>query len=243
MRAQRSESSPRLASAWATAQMNPRLPRSKKIFWLSGITTLLTILALSTGGYRYQAELLPMARGEEPIPTDTDALQELLVDLQREKKRLDRQLRRTAPYSTYIVIDRTHNRLQLRHGDETVHEAVCSAGSGMVLRDEARDREWVFDTPQGRFQVLRKIEDPVWKKPDWAFIEEGRPLPSDPGERIEYGVLGEYALYFGDGYMLHGTLYERLLGRSVTHGCIRLGREDLRAVYHSSSVGTPIFIY
>lgn len=198
---------------------------------------------MSTGGYRYEAGSLPMARGEVSIPTERAALQRFLNELRREQVRLDWQLRRRAPRSTYIVVDRTHNRLRLQRGAETVREAVCSAGSGMVLRDEERDREWIFDTPQGRFEVLRKIEDPVWKKPDWAFIEEGRPLPSDPGERIEYGVLGEYALYFGDGYMLHGTLYERLLGRSVTHGCIRLGQEDLRAVYHRASVGTPIFIY
>ena len=204
---------------------------------------LLLVVAVSTSGYRYQAEALPMARGEEPMPTEPAALRALVADLNRERARLERQLKRAAPRGTYIVIDRTHNRLQLRHRGKTLREAVCSAGSGMILRDEARDREWTFDTPQGRFRVLRKIENPVWKKPDWAFVEEGRPIPSDPGERIEYGVLGEYALYFGDGYMLHGTLYERLLGRSVTHGCIRLGRDDLRAVYRSSPVGTPIFIY
>jgi L,D-transpeptidase YbiS len=56
-------------------------------------------------------------------------------------------------------------------------------------------------------------------------------------------VLGEHALYFGNGFMIHGTLYERLLGRSVTHGCIRLGREDLSSIYDASPVGTQIFIY
>lgn len=207
------------------------------------VAALLLAAAASGSGYRYHAEPLPMARGEEPIPTESAALAAFVDDLRRERARLDRRLRRAEPRGTYIVIDRTHNRLQLRRGDELLREAVCSAGSGMVLRDELHDREWTFDTPQGRFRVLRKIEDPVWKKPDWAFVEEGKPPPSDPGERIEYGVLGEYALYIGDGYMLHGTLYERLLGRSVTHGCIRLGRDDLRAIYRSSPVGTPIFIY
>ena len=43
--------------------------------------------------------------------------------------------------------------------------------------------------------------------------------------------------------MIHGTLYERLLGRSVSHGCIRVGRDDLRQVYRAASVGTPIFIF
>jgi L,D-transpeptidase YbiS len=83
----------------------------------------------------------------------------------------------------------------------------------------------------------------VWRKPDWAFVEEGQPIPTKAAERFEYGTLGEYALYFGNGYMIHGTLYERLLGRSVTHGCIRLGRDDLRKVWAMVPVGTPIFVY
>jgi L,D-transpeptidase YbiS len=43
--------------------------------------------------------------------------------------------------------------------------------------------------------------------------------------------------------MIHGTLYERLLGRSVSHGCIRVGREDLRNIYSAAALGTPIFIF
>ncbi len=150
---------------------------------------------------------------------------------------------RTQPRGTYVVIDQTHNRLTLRRDDEVVLEAVCSAGSGMVLKEGATGRTWVFDTPRGKFQVLSKIENPVWRKPDWAFVEEGQPIPTNAAERFEYGTLGEYALYFGNGYMIHGTLYERLLGRSVTHGCIRLGRDDLRKVWAMVPVGTPIFVY
>jgi L,D-transpeptidase YbiS len=120
---------------------------------------------------------------------------------------------------------------------------LCSAGSGARLVDPSRDREWVFATPRGRFEVLRKLRNPAWRRPDWSFIESGEPIPDDPGDRIEYGALGEFALDFGDGYLIHGTLYERLLGRSVSHGCIRLGRDDLREVYASTRIGTPIYIY
>ena len=113
----------------------------------------------------------------------------------------------------------------------------------MVLKEGTGGRVWVFDTPRGRFQVLSKMENPVWKKPDWAFVEEGQAIPRNPGDRLEYGSLGEYALYFGNGYMIHGTLYERLLGRPVSHGCIRLGKDPLREVYRSSPLGTPVYSY
>ena len=149
----------------------------------------------------------------------------------------------TAPRGNYIVVDRANNRLYLRNRDTILLDAACSAGSGATLIDPRGDREWVFDTPSGMFRILGRIRSPAWSKPDWAFVEEGRPVPSEPSERIEYGVLGEYALDLGDGYLIHGTLYERLLGRSVTHGCIRLGRDDLRTVWAKTTVGTTVYIF
>jgi len=190
----------------------------------AAIVLLLTLLLHGTG-YRYREVPLPPGGSAPPA----------------ELARLRAAIARTAPRGTYIVVDQRNNRLYLRDRGGLEREAVCSTGSGMLLRDG--HREWVFNTPQGRFKVRTKLTNPVWKRPDWAFIEEGEPIPSDPGERMEYGVLGEYGLYFGNGYLIHGTLYERLLGRSVTHGCVRLGRDDLRAVYAAAPVGTPIFIY
>ena len=76
------------------------------------------------------------------------------------------------------------------------------------------------------------------------MVKEGVPIPArDAPERFEEGVLGMYALYFGDGYLIHGTLFERFLGQSVTHGCVRLGDEDLEEIYNPSEVGTRIYIY
>jgi len=61
--------------------------------------------------------------------------------------------------------------------------------------------------------------------------------------RFEYGVLGDYALSLGDGYLIHGTLYQRFLGLPVTHGCIRLNDENLELVYRSLQVGSKVYIY
>lgn len=156
---------------------------------------------------------------------------------------LETSLSALVPAQTFVVVDQTHNRLHLWQDRKPVHEAVCSAGSGVVLKDGPTGRKWVFDTPRGRFSILKKVKNPVWTKPDWAFIEEGKRPPRRAADRVEKGVLGEYALHLGDGYMIHGTLYERLLGRSVTHGCIRLGRDDLRRVFEAVEVGTPVFIF
>jgi lipoprotein-anchoring transpeptidase ErfK/SrfK len=56
-------------------------------------------------------------------------------------------------------------------------------------------------------------------------------------------VLGDYALILGKGYMIHGTLYQRLIGSPVTHGCVRLLDDDLEAVYKTLPIGSKVFIY
>ena len=158
---------------------------------------------------------------------------------------LDRRLLRLAPRSPYIVIDTVRNRLYLKRGAQVLRDSICSTGSGKVLEDPAGGRSWTFSTPRGEFHVTNRLENPLWRKPDWAFIEENEPVPTkeDAVERFEEGALGEYALAFGDGYLIHGTLYTRLLGRSVTHGCIRLGPIDLKSIYDQSPLRTTIYVF
>jgi len=170
----------------------------------------------------------------------------LAADLKRlalENAALERKIQALAPRGIYIVVDSGNNILYLKKGEEILRRATVSCGSGSILEEPGGRRRWVFDTPRGEFHVKTKIRDPYWIKPDWAFIEEGEEIPKDPRERVEPNVLGDYALGFGDGYFIHGTLYTRLLGRSVTHGCIRVGDEDLKILFEKASIGTKIYIY
>lgn len=170
-------------------------------------------------------------------------LKRKLVQLRQEVSRLERRLDTYLPHMPYIVINTTKNRFYLydRRGS-LLREGFCSSGSYTKLVSEKRT--WVFKTPKGRMTVLSKVENPVWTKPDWAFIEEGLPVPKagDPS-RYERGSLGDYALRMADGYLLHGTLYKRFLGMPVTHGCVRFGDEDLEVVYKTLPVGAYVYIY
>jgi len=164
--------------------------------------------------------------------------------LQARYKTLSRQLSQFMPHQPYILVDTARNHLYVKRQQEIVIDAIASTGSGIIL-DKPGDRNsrWVFDTPRGEFLVQSKLTNPVWVKPDWAFVEEGLVVPKNPADRVEQGVLGEYVLGFGKGYFIHGTLYTRLLGKNVTHGCIRLNDGDLKSVYQLARVGTPIMIF
>lgn len=234
------------ASGAGTRVHGVGLPQLDRRAWglVGALATLLIAFAWAGTGYRYEpyVDAPPPLSGD--LPARDPSLKPLAARLARRARDLSARLKATAPRGVYIVIDQTQNRLYLRRNDETLLQAVCSAGSGMVLKESGgKQREWVFDSPRGRFEVLSMRRNPVWSKPDWAFVEESQPIPTNRSERLDFGSLGEYALYFGNGYMIHGTLYERLLGRAVSHGCIRVGRDDLRKVWANANLGTQIFIY
>ena len=157
--------------------------------------------------------------------------------------KLEKRLAALAPKGPYVVIDTANNRVYLRDGAQTLREMIASCGSGNVLVDPVGGRTWTFDTPRGQFKIKSKISDPIWIKPDWAFIEEGEPIPKDPRQRADANVMGDYALGIGNGYFIHGTLYRRLLGRNVSHGCVRLGDEDLEFLYKTATLGTKVIIF
>lgn len=226
----------------------PRPSRAQMI--LAGALVAAGVLALALGGFGLDTVAVgplpadsaaPAAGASQATVGPPDAAADSLL---RRVRNGQRALAAAAPRRTYIVIDRANNRLWLRRGDEVRLEAVVSTGSGTILRESGgAQRTWTFDTPPGRFRVLAERPNPVWTKPDWAFLEEGQQPPASIAARRERGSLGEWALDLGDGYMIHGTLYERLLGRAITHGCIRVGRDDLRAVAEAASPGTPVYIF
>lgn len=163
--------------------------------------------------------------------------------LSKEVKQLRKDLKKSVPKSKYVVIDRNSNTAYLRTADSVLYKAVCSTGSGGELTDPKSGRKWVFHTPSGVFAIKNKIVEPWWRKPDWAFIEDNEPIPSNNSDRLDPNVMGDYAMGFGDGYFIHGTLYERLLGMSVSHGCVRLGSDDLKYIYDRVPIGTGVYVY
>jgi L,D-transpeptidase ErfK/SrfK len=215
----------------------------KRIHIFAAVFGLIAIgLLVSIPGHSHKHD-----RPEYPSIADID---KQLKDLPTERKqaladfkKAQKALAKLQPSRPYIVIDTHANLIFLRSGDKILFKAQCSTGSGGELIDSATGNRWVFNTPRGVFKVKNKLTDPWWRKPDWAFIEENEAPPKNEKERYDPEMLGDYAMGFGDGYFIHGTIYERLIGVSVTHGCVRVGSDDLKKLFKRVDIGTPVYIF
>jgi L,D-transpeptidase YbiS len=229
------------AAAPSAGSQGEALWRALKIagiaFWALAIVGAGAAMALARFGGAYRARPLAL----ETVLPQADALP---ADAGERAVRLEKRLAAAvAAREVYITVDSYRNRLRIFKGQELLREAVCSTGSGVKLRDPRNGKEWIFDTPQGELKILRKVKNPVWVKPDWAFVEEGYEPPKGLRDRIDDFSLGDYGLYMRDGYIIHGTIFQTLLGKRVTHGCIRLGDDDLEFAYKNVPVGARVFLF
>ena len=120
--------------------------------------------------------------------------------------------------------------LQLQRGGS------IPTGDGGVITTQGNDV--VKRYPDGRVNVL-DAED------GREIVAGGRLIvpPLGTTAREYKGVLGTHRLNLGNGYALHGTNQPSSIGRSVSHGCIRLLNEDIAKLYDIVPIGTPIYIY
>ncbi|MCE5348109.1 MAG: L,D-transpeptidase [Bacteroidales bacterium] len=162
--------------------------------------------------------------------------------MRKDVQNLSRKYNSYTSGQSYIVINTTDNKFFLYKNKKLVREGLCSSGANKIL--QTKKKTYVFKTPKGKFSITGKRTHPYWHRSDWDFIEQGLPVPpKDDPSRWEEGTLGDYALDLVDGYMIHGTIYKRLMGMPVTHGCVRLGDEDLKIVYNTLNIGSKVYIF
>lgn len=162
--------------------------------------------------------------------------------LSKDIQRLSRKFNTFTSGQSYIVINTTDNKFSLYKNKVLVREGICSSGANKIL--QTVKKTYFFKTPRGKFSITGKRKNPYWHRSDWDFIEQGLPVPpKDDPSRWEQGVLGDYALDLVDGYMIHGTIYKRLMGMPVTHGCVRLLDEDLEVVFNTLNIGSKVYIF
>lgn len=143
---------------------------------------------------------------------------------------------------TVVTVNTTRNMAYLFRDGRLIAKGPAATGMNRVMTRGSN--KWMFRTPHGRMHVLRKIANPVWTKPDWAYVEEGKRVPaSNHPSRKVHGKLGKYALDLGDGIMIHGTDDPSSIGKKATHGCVRLPDNLMKRMFRESDVGTEVWVF
>ena len=126
----------------------------------------------------------------------------------------------------------TENGLRLRH---------LERGQTVTLRNGTRlttrgDEVGVIQPGESEFVPLVLDEHIVFD--NTLFIP-----PVGTKHRTVSGELGHYRLKLGDGYQIHGTPFQKSIGTSATHGCVRMTDEDIEWMYKNIPVGTKVYLY
>lgn len=238
---------PTVKTLWEKFRSNPKYYRLFLIFGYTFITFLslfliivfflYTVPSLKELNKGYKTQIV-----NDPELKKDAAYKKQLSLMSKNIQNLTRKFSTYTSGQSYIVINTTENKFFLYKNKKLIREGLCSSGANKILQTE--DKTYVFKTPKGKFSINGKRKHPYWHRSDWDFIEQGLPVPpKDHPSRWEEGVLGDYALDLIDGYMIHGTIYKRLMGMPVTHGCVRLGDEDLEIVYNTLNIGSKVYIF
>ncbi len=122
--------------------------------------------------------------------------------------------------------------------DSGIPMMAVHAGLGMPKKEGKRG----WETPEGKFTVKGRLRNPDWKVPDSVQEEMRReglaakesypPGPKNP--------VGGYVLQTTlPGILIHETIDPSSVFRFVSHGCVRLLREDMVQLFESTASGMP----
>ncbi len=96
-------------------------------------------------------------------------------------------------------------------------------------------------TPSGSFKVTAINKNPTYRyNPDYHFagVKSRKPFTIKPGPN---NPVGSYWIALSaEGYGIHGTAYPDKIGKSESHGCVRLTNWDVRRLAESVKRGTPV---
>ena len=87
-------------------------------------------------------------------------------------------------------------------------------------------------SPVGEFHVINRVMNPVYYHP-------GEVIPAGPGNPVGPRWIGLSI----KGYGIHGTNEPRLIGRRVSHGCIRLRNRDVKILFARVRVGDAVELH
>lgn len=123
-----------------------------------------------------------------------------------------------------IILSLQHKIVKVYQGEKLVTSYPVAIGR----------RGW--ETPQGEFKVIQMQEYPAWQHPF-----NGNVVPPGPNNPLGARWIGFWT--DGNNYIgFHGTPEEELIGRAVSHGCVRMKNKDVKELYKLVSLGTPVTV-
>ena len=86
-------------------------------------------------------------------------------------------------------------------------------------------------TPEGKFKIYGKVEDPIWYQKGGVRIQPGDPRNVLGSHWMELKPI-EGTQIIGDGYGIHGTTEPDSIGTPASQGCIRMKNEQIEELYN-----------
>ena len=125
------------------------------------------------------------------------------------------------------------------------HYVEQARARGVGLVHLVRGQSYAGYTVQGSNVVMPSGQPAPAPKEGHELIAKGNLIvpPFGTVQRRYLGTLGTRRLDLGDGYGIHGTDEPSSIGRSVSHGCVRMLNKDVEQLYPMVAVGAPVFIY
>jgi L,D-transpeptidase ErfK/SrfK len=123
-----------------------------------------------------------------------------------------------------LVLNLKQRRLYVYQGQKIITSYPVAIGR----------RGW--ETPTGKFTVIQMVREPVWEHPfTGQLVSSGKNNPL--GARwIGFWTDGKNFIGF------HGTPQENLIGRAVSHGCVRMRDRDIKALFEKVQIGTSVTV-
>jgi len=150
-------------------------------------------------------------------------------------------VRKTSPFSYYIIIDKTKYELTVVDGDGWLATYPVVFGNN-DLADKMMDGD--RETPEGLFTLVNKSVHEKWDR----MLMIDYPTQADSikfMERKQHGLIPD-SVNMGGGIGIHGVAtnedYKVDQYQNWTDGCISMKNEDVEELYNIVPVGTKVFI-
>ncbi|MBU4194039.1 MAG: L,D-transpeptidase/peptidoglycan binding protein [Actinobacteria bacterium] len=132
-----------------------------------------------------------------------------------------------AVFGQFIIINLAEHKLTLYNREQPLIELPIACGSAR------------YPTPAGQWKITGKQRNPTWRNPGTAWAKSMPPfIAPGPGN-----PLGTRALPLNaSGVLIHGTSASWSIGRSVSHGCIRMHMRDVEQLFEMVEANTPVYI-